>query len=190
MPGRVGRYRCSCGTEKRIRIDHVTSGRVLSCGCLSSDRTTARNLRHGNSVRGKQTAEYKIWCGLRRRCTDRGSKLWLYYGGRGISVAPQWLGPDGFSNFLRDVGTRPTAKHSLDRIDNNADYAPENVRWATRKEQMRNTRNNHLVPYHGQLLPMITAAELAGLSYKLVHCRVKKYGWSAERALSTPRRGS
>lgn len=136
-PGSRWRVRCDCGTEKVLPGTHAR--RTKSCGCLSRDILLLRNHRHGEAGRKGRTAEYQTWQGIIKRCTDPGSDSWEYYGGRGISVCDRWRA--SFPAFLSDVGRRPSPQHSLDRYPNNdGNYEPGNVRWATRSEQMQNTR--------------------------------------------------
>jgi hypothetical protein len=92
-----------------------------------------RRLRHGDT----HSPEYKSWSGLKDRCLNSAGKLFPYYGGRGISVCLRWL---VYENFLADMGRKPTAQHSLDRVNNDGNYEPENCRWATKKEQAMNRR--------------------------------------------------
>ena len=128
---------------------------------------------HGHNCLGSRSTEYEIWAGVRKRVNNPKDKLYPYYGGRGISYDPRW---EDFSVFLADVGCRPSSDHSLDRIDNNKGYFPDNVRWATRKEQSCNRRNNLL--FEGMVLKDWCAS--VGFNYKTVWRWVVKEGKSPD----------
>lgn len=116
------------------------------------------------------------------RCRNPNNPRWHQYGGRGIKVCDRW---ESFEAFYEDVGPRPTPEHSLDRIDNDGDYAPENCRWATRDEQNTNKRCNVRVPYNGAHLTIAELSKEVGVPYALLHKRIWR-GWSVERAVSEP----
>lgn len=142
---------------------------------------------HGNYKHGRPP-EYKIWCGMKYRCYNESSPDYKRYGGRGIKMSDRWLGPDGFINFLEDMGPRPSgtyesgkSKYSIDRIDVNGDYAPDNCRWTDNTVQCNNKRNNHTIDG-------VTLAEWGrrlGGSRHLVRRRLRM-GWAVDDAISIP----
>jgi hypothetical protein len=128
--------RCDCGTVRLRRARVAKRPSSHSCGCLRSEQTAKRNASHGLSGHPL----YGMWLNMVRRCTSPGDAGWPDYGGRGIRVCDRWLGDAGVASFVADMGPKPTARHSLDRLDNDGDYEPGNCAWTTKGEQSRNTR--------------------------------------------------
>ena len=122
---------CSCGSLHRSLLTDLVLGRNKSCGCIPRKG----GLTHGSVG----TKEYRAWNNAKKRCRDTSYHGYERYGGRGISVAPEWTGRHGFVKFFAEVGKAPSEEHSLDRINNDLGYVPGNVRWATPKEQAANT---------------------------------------------------
>lgn len=175
----VWRAQCDCGREFRLPSSAI-SGSQLSCGCR---RSRMRRPRVASMP------EYTAWSAMKQRCYYPKATSYPNYGGRGVSVADEWR--NDFKAFLAHVGPKPSPAHTLDRIDSNRNYEPGNVRWATRKEQGRNVRDNHLVEHNGRTMPISAWAEEIGCCHGTLFSRLTKYGWSAERALTTPvNRGS
>lgn len=176
------RCQCDCGNEKVASGSELLAGDTQSCGCLSSETTAARNHRHGYYG----TPEYKAWSGMIQRCTNPRNSSFVYYGGRGIKVFPAWL--DDFTAFLRDVGERPSPLHSIDRYpDNDGDYEPGNVRWATDSEQIGNRRflgrrNAIVLSAGGQGLSVPELAAKIGVSPSAIYKRIR-LGWTPEQLL-------
>jgi hypothetical protein len=135
-------FRCDCGTEKLIDKTNVIKGNTASCGCLRKEMLIARSTTHGL---GENHPLYSTWLGMRGRCLCTTSSSYKNYGGRGIKICESW---NNFENFVRDMGDRPE-NSTLDRIDNNGDYCPENCKWSTPAEQVRNTRRCINVEYNG-----------------------------------------
>lgn len=135
--------------------------------------------KHGH---GYDSPTYRSWKAMKNRCTRASDKQWKDYGGRGISVCQKWL---KFSGFLEDMGIRPDGT-TLDRIDNNGNYSPENCKWADLKSQRRNRSDNRIVEYLGKKIPLVSACEAAGLPYDTVRSRLDLYGWTESDALSRP----
>lgn len=137
--------RCDCGAETRVPRTRLETGGTRSCGCLARDEAGLAKLTHGASrdVDPARRRLYGIWAAIKRRCTNPRVQEYRLYGGRGITVCDRWL--RDFAAFEADMGPRPSPKHTVDRVDVNGPYSPENCRWATWKVQQRNRRNNILV---------------------------------------------
>jgi hypothetical protein len=136
-------------------------------------------LRHGLS----KLPEYQCWADMRTRCLNPDHRYFADYGGRGITVCDRW---SRFEEFLADIGRRPTPEHTLDRYPNNdGNYEPGNVRWASRKEQIDNRRNTRFVMIDGEKRPLSDVIRERGLNRRLVCSRIER-GWSPEKAVSTP----
>lgn len=126
-------------------------------------------------------SEYTIWLDMRRRCYDVRCKGFAYYGKRGITMCEAWR--TSFAAFIADVGQRPSSDHQIDRIDNDGNYEPGNVRWATRKEQCNNRRSSRLITFQGRTATLQAWADETGIGAPTIHCRLKA-GWSVELALT------
>lgn len=179
--------RCVCGFYVGVPRSSLLSGNTRSCGCLFSQAIASRNeagSTHGQSRGGKITDEYRAWQAMNNRCYNTRDKRYKDYGGRGIEVYQPWR--DSFQAFFKDVGPRPSYLFSVDRIDNSKGYFPDNVRWATAKQQNRNRRVTKLYEYAGVEKTLAEWAELAGLPYERVKQRVLTYGWDLSHALGTP----
>jgi hypothetical protein len=132
-----------------------------------------------------KSSEYGIWCSMKGRCLNPNAHKYNLYGGNGVKIHPEWI--DSFDAFYRDVGPRPSPRHSLDRFpDKTGNYEPGNVRWATQKEQMRNTSVNRTLTHDGKTMCITEWAEHLGICVKTIQCRIDQYGWSVERALTAP----
>ncbi len=142
---------CDCGRERTAQLAHLLVGCTTSCGCYRREQLQKRAkprqpkepkkarviIKHGHAV-GYGTPEYRAWRSMSQRCHNPKMKFYSYYGGRGISVCPEWR--HDYSAFLAHIGRRPSSEYSLDRINNDGNYEPGNVRWATRLTQRHNRR--------------------------------------------------
>ena len=172
---------CDCGNTKVIAGYNMRAGNTSSCGCYRNEQASKANSTH--QLRDKYPLTYTSWKSLRKRCNSKNATGFHLWGGRGITYADRW---DSFPNFLADMGPRPSKEYSIDRVDNNLGYTPENCRWATRKQQCRNTRRNHLVTFDGKTKTLAEWAETLGFAYATLRDRLGKYGWSIHDALTTP----
>ena len=125
---------------------------------------------------------YKIWCGIKDRCSNPRTRIFRHYGGKGIFLCARW---QKFENFLADMGVCPSGLE-IDRIDNSKGYEPGNCRWATRQQQCRNYSRNVLLSFRGETKTMIEWSEILSLPYHTLKKRVQAYGWSVDRALTSP----
>lgn len=171
------RCRCVCGAETVVRAFALKCGGVQSCGCHQLKRAIEVNTKHGKY----RTAEYRVWIGMVQRCTNPKHKMYALYGGRNIVVCEAWR--RSFEAFLSDMGKRPSPKYSLDRVDTNGHYEPSNCRWATQKEQCRNTRRNKIIEYDGAMMTLVEWSELLDINYGTLQARLR-LGWSVERAFT------
>lgn len=178
---RYWRCACRCGSEKIISSTALRSGDTRSCGCLLRESARARGLArrtHGYSG----TSTYRIWQLMWSRCTNRKLVDWPNYGGRGIRVCARWK---KFSNFLHDMGERPSGL-TIERKNTNGHYSPSNCVWATKSAQASNKRNNVFVSFRGERLHLEAWARRVGVRSETLRYRLKN--WSLEKAMTTPPR--
>lgn len=168
--------RCDCGQSKFTAGSELVSGGTKSCGCLVAETTRARSTTHGKT----KTKTFKSWIEMKTRCNSNAPHKVKSYKSKGIKVCERW---SRFENFLDDMGERPKGM-SLDRIDNDGDYCPENCRWATPTEQVRNRRNARWVKYGGEAIPLVELAKKSGIDYQLLYGAVIRRAVSPEDAVS------
>lgn len=167
---------CSCGETKTFTVGQLRSGNAQSCGCLHRDLMTS----HGLS----RSIEYRAWASMLQRCTNSRSTNYHRYGGRGIRVCKRWL---KFENFYKDMGPRPSLRHSIERKKNNKGYGPSNCKWATRIQQANNTRRNVYVVIDGRIQTIAEWTAEAGLNRNTIQKRLKR-GWSGAQLLTASTR--
>ena len=170
---------CACGATVGTKRSDLVSGDTKSCGCLKRDLTSALRRKHGATIGGR-TPEYRTWKAMRQRCESPRYADFANYGGRGIAVCARWR--ESFAAFLADMGRKPSPAHTIERINNDGNYEPGNCRWATQREQSRNTRRNHILEFNGVRMPLVEWSERQGISFGALLARVRR-GWTTERAL-------
>lgn len=170
---------CSCGNVRERNLKSILKGDSKSCGCYGAQQVKKAITKYfNNEIKSK---EYRAWHQMKTRCYNHKIKQYKNYGGRGIRVCDRWLGDDGFSNFLKDMGNRPSPKHSLDRFPNNdGNYEPNNCRWATKKQQARNTSTVTLVEYKGEMVSLSERAKKEQVPVETV-CRRYRMGVRGEK---------
>lgn len=158
-------FGCQCGNEKEIAKCSVVRGHTTNCGCLTPILRSLNATKHGHTSRlfgvRVRSHEYGSWASMKARCLYRSHNYFEYYGGRGITICPEWI--DSFSTFLADMGPSPSPSHSIHRIDNDGNYHPGNCKWATMKEQSRSKRNNTWVKVNGEKLILKDASKVIGV---------------------------
>lgn len=151
--------RCKCENIIVVQSGNLASGNTKSCGCS--------RVKHGSC----NLPEYNVWKSMVFRCSNPNYEKYSSYGGRGIKVCERWKG--SFVNFIKDMGLRPSSNLSIERIDNNKGYSPENCKWATSEEQMNNRRNNRRITINRKTKTLTQWCNFYGLNYQTVQARLR-----------------
>lgn len=174
-------FRCMCGNQSEEQAGNIISGKSKSCGCLSRELTSLNFKKHGDSRPGNPFHKlYMVWSSMKARCLNRRNSRWLDYGGRGISICERWM---DYENFKEDMGRMYRDGLTVERVDNDNGYSPENCRWGTQTEQQNNKRTSRFLILRGETLTVSQWARKLGVSAGLLHTRIRR-GWSVERTLS------
>lgn len=175
---------CDCGNKKIVFAENLTGGKTESCGCLQKERASFTNASHGDT----DSKLYNVWCAMKRRCYNPRVKEYPLYGGRGITVCDEWR--ENYASFMDwsiNNGydkTLPRGKCTLDRIDNNGNYSPDNCRWVDQKTQMNNVGYNHYETYEGETHTIAEWADLYNIPYAKLLQRLTRYGYDIGKALN------
>ncbi len=153
---------CECGALVKVDGKSLRSGNTKSCGCYQKDKVKNIETTHGESVKGTVSVEYATWQHIKDRCHNPRCKGYKNYGARSIVVCDEWR--YSFEKFLEDMGRRPAGRYSLDRIDVNGNYCPENCRWLPLSEQVNNRRCSVLYEYNGEFLTLTGIAKKLNLN--------------------------
>jgi len=173
---------CECGNVSKALGAYLRNGTIVSCGCYKKTRLTIESTTHGKAARGKnRSPEYNAWANAKKRCFDPNCNSYHLYGGRGITMSPEWI--NSFEGFYAHMGDRPEG-FSLDRIDGNGNYEPGNCRWASAKEQARNVSTNIHVEYGEQSYTLAGLAEKLGLGYHRLHKLYRVKGLPLKEAIT------
>ncbi len=156
---------CECGEEREVRIYSLLNGASKSCGCLHKELAAAHATKHG----AVESKEYNSWRGAKERCTNPKHIEYPIYGGRGITMAPEWL--SSFSQFFKDMGKKPSDSHSLDRKNNEGPYSKDNCKWSTKEEQMLNRRVTLMGECYGMEMRLLDISAVTGVPYTTIRKR-------------------
>lgn len=174
--------KCDCGKSTIVQGGNLRNGHTRSCGCLIPDSYV---IKHGMT----DTRLFHIWNGMKARCYRKSAEQYKNYGGRGITICDEWLGDNGFINFYNwSIGNGYKDDLTIDRIDNNKGYSPDNCRWVSRKIQSLNRRNTLFFTYNGKTKPLIQWCEEYNMDYRFVWQRIFVLNWDFEKAISTPKK--
>lgn len=168
---------CDCGNKIDVRSDGLTTGQTKSCGCLQKEIVGRINKTHGKS----NTRLYDSWVDLKQRCHNKHNKRYKHYGGRGIKVCDEWRN-DFIAFYDWSINNGYQDDLTIDRIDVNGNYEPNNCRWVTRKQQMRNTTRNRYITINSETHCLSEWCEILGLNDRTVRSRLHS-GWTIEKAL-------
>lgn len=173
---------CECGQERAVQLGKLKSGSSRSCGCLRNELTSVRTATHGYTKKGPRPSEYRIWGCMKERCLSPNASSYTRYGGRGITVCERWL--NSFESFLEDMGRRPGPEYSIERVDNEQGYSPENCVWATPQQQARNRMGTRLIKFRGEVRCVADWADALGISRSALYQRLRALNWDSEKALT------
>ena len=176
--GNMWLCKCDCGNETLVLSTNLLKGHSKSCGCLRVDTIVKQNRTHGMA----KTRLYNTWSNMKTRCANEGRSMYYTYGGRGIKVCEEWN--DSFESFYKwamENGYKDSL--SIDRIDNDGDYSPENCRWSTSQQQARNKQTTIRIMYRGQTKTLKEWCDKYNLNYHTAYRRLRK-GWGIKKLLT------
>lgn len=179
-----GRYRyayrclCDCGNERIVFTYNLKNGHTQSCGCQGYERRTVARITHHQS----NSRLYSIWDNMNARCFNHKNTCYVRYGGRGITVCDEWRTFENFYNWAMSSGY--SDELTIDRIDVDGNYCPENCRWADFYTQANNKKNNRFIEFKGKKMTIPQWSRETGISQGTIRSRIDRLGWSVEDALT------
>lgn len=179
--------KCECGNVIKVNTSDLKSGNTTSCGCKRKETLRQLRTKHGES----NTRLYNVWSDMKKRCYNTKNVDYKNYGGRGITVCDEWMDFQNFYEWAIANGydeTAPRGQCTIDRIDVDGCYEPENCRWVDRYIQMNNKRNNRILTYNGESHTLAEWCEIVNIPYSCLKSRLNKLHWSVEKTLTTPTR--
>lgn len=171
--------KCECGNEKEVRMDSLRNGKAISCGCYNKEMSIKANTKHGMY----KTRIYRIWHGMKSRCLNYNNDSYKNYGGRGISICSEWMDFSAFKKWSIINGYKDFL--TIERVNVNGNYNPQNCTWISMEEQRRNTTVTKNISYDGKTLTLRQWAKEMNMCNSTLSRRLKK-GWSVEKSLTTP----
>lgn len=173
--------KCDCGNEKVVGGENLRSGQSLSCGCYNREKAAERATKHGGAKAHERL--YSIWTNMRKRCNNPKDPAYNYYGGKGVCICDAWSEYMAFKEWALENGY--TDNLTIDRIDPDGDYSPENCRWVDMKTQANNKTDNHYVDIGGTVYTIQQWSEIYGIDSRVVNSRIN-IGWDVVEAIQTP----
>lgn len=178
---------CDCGNTVNVIQKHLSSGNTKSCGCMQRDSVSSVRKTHGKS----KSRLYKLYSGIKKRCKNKNDKTYKWYGAKGVKICKEW--DEDFFEFekwMLDNGydeSLPRGVQTIDRIDSNGNYSPDNCRLITIEEQQRNRDDNVFYEFNGEKHLICEWSEILGIDYSILKSRVGDYGWTIKEALENPK---
>lgn len=177
--------KCDCGKEVTVKGHDLRKGSTKSCGCFNKESSTKRIVDLNTTHGGSHSRLFRIWTNMKTRCYNPNSINYKNYGERGITICDEWkISFEAFRNWSLENGYED--RLTIDRIDVNGDYCPENCRWATRTQQANNKRNNRIISYNGETHTMFEWAKIVGIDPDVLEKRLNSKNYTVERALTEP----
>ncbi len=178
-PRRMFRCQCECGNIGEVQLSCLRNGHSTSCGCEQKKRVSAANTKHGL----EKHPLYNTWKNIKKRCNYINTSEYENYGGRGISVCEEWS--NNFQSFYNWAINNGWSKElTIDRIDTNGNYCPENCRWANVETQMNNMTKNHYIEYNGDAYTLSTLSKHLSIPYNIVRYRLSNCKWTVEQLIN------